>query len=511
MPKWLKDAIFYEIYPQSFYDSNGDGIGDIQGIIQKLDYVKQLGCNAIWLNPIYDSPFKDAGYDVRNYKKVAPRYGTNEDLIELLNVAHKKKIRIILDLVPGHTSDTHPWFKQASKAKENKYSNRYIFTNSWLDAPPEHRMMVGMCERDGNYMINYFCTQPALNYGFADIKHPEWQLPMDHPDCRATVEDLKDIMRFWLDQGADGFRVDMADSLVKNDDTKLPTATIWAEIREMLDKEYPDAALVAEWCNPPVAINKGGFHADFYLDHAGNGYNTLFRAGDWGDKAFFNKNGQGNIMDFVNEYCPNLEATKDNGYISFITCNHDTPRLTAYLDENARKIAFATIFTMPGVPFLYYGDELGMRYLKGITSVEGGYTRTGSRSPMQWDSTKNFGFSESDTTYIPVDPDENAPTVENQKRKKNNVYKVVKDIIKLRKKYPQLGNDGEFEVLYAEENSFPFVYKRENFVIFVNPLDRVVDVNFEYEIKQDVYAIGEYVQSWQKMTLSPQSFIIVEI
>ena len=130
MPKWLKDAIFYEIYPQSFYDSNGDGIGDIQGIIQKLDYVKQLGCNAIWLNPVYDSPFKDAGYDVRNYKKVAPRYGTNDDLIELLKTAHKKKIRIILDLVPGHTSDTHTWFKQAKQAKKNNYSNRYIFTNS---------------------------------------------------------------------------------------------------------------------------------------------------------------------------------------------------------------------------------------------------------------------------------------------------------------------------------------------------------------------------------------------
>ena len=511
MPKWLKDAIFYEIYPQSFYDSNGDGIGDIRGIIQKLDYVKQLGCNAIWLNPVYDSPFKDAGYDVRNYKKVAPRYGTNEDLIELLKTAHKKKIRIILDLVPGHTSDTHPWFKQAKQAKENKFSNRYIFTKSVWDAPPEHRMMCGLCERDGNYMVNYFSSQPALNYGFSDIKHPEWQLPMDHPDCRATVEALKDIMRFWLDQGADGFRVDMADSLVKNDDTKLPTATIWAEIREMMDKEYPDAALVSEWCNPQVAINKGGFHADFYLDHAGNGYNTLFRAGNWGDKAFFNKNGQGNIMDFVNEYCPAFEETKDNGYISFITCNHDTPRMTAYLDENARKIAFATIFTLPGVPFLYYGDELGMKYLKGLTSVEGGYSRTGSRSPMQWDATKNFGFSTSDTTYIPVDSDENAPTVENQKRGKNNIFKVVKDVIKLRKKYSQLGNDGEFEVLYAEENSFPFVYKRENFVIFVNPLDRVVDVKFEYEVKQDIYAIGEYVQSWEKMTLSPQSFIIVEI
>ena len=130
---------------------------------------------------------------------------------------------------------------------------------------------------------------------------------------------------------------------------------------------------------------------------------------------------------------------------------------------------------------------------------------------MQWCKGNNFGFSESDTTYIPVDPDENAPTVENQRRKKNSIYKVVKDVIKLRKKYPQLGSEGDFQVLYAEENSFTFVYKRDNFVIFVNPLNRVVDVKFEYEVKSSIYQIGEYVQSWEKMTLSPQSFVIVEI
>lgn len=511
MPKWLKDAIFYEIYPQSFYDSNGDGIGDIKGIIEKLDYVKQLGCNAIWLNPVYDSPFKDAGYDVRNYKKIAPRYGTNEDMEELIRTIHKKKMRIIMDLVPGHTSDTHSWFKQAKQAKKNKFSNRYIFTDCVWNAPPEYRLMCGICERDGNYMVNYFSSQPALNYGFAEITDPKWQLPMDHPDCKATVNALKDIMKFWLDMGADGFRVDMADSLVKNDDTKEPTAKIWADIRNMLDKEYPDAALVSEWCNPEIAVNKGGFHCDFYLDHLGNGYNALFRGGSWGDEAFFNKNGKGNIRAFTDEYLKGYEAIKGNGYIGLITCNHDTPRMTAYLDEEAIKLAYATIFTLPGVPFLYYGDEIGMRYLKDLTSVEGGFSRTGSRSPMQWCKGKNFGFSENDKTYIPVDDGEKAPTVENQRRKKGSIYKVVKDIIRIRKKNKEFSADGDFEILYAEENSFPFVYKRGKYVVFVNPLERLVDVKFEHEIKSELYRIGEYVQSWEKMTLSPQSFVIVEI
>lgn len=202
MPNWLNDAVFYEIYPQSFCDTNGDGIGDIEGIISKLDYVKSLGCNAIWLNPIYDSPFMDAGYDVRNYKKVAERYGTNDDLVRLFDEAHKKGIKILLDLVPGHTSDQNEWFLEAKKAAKSEYSNRYIFTKSVWDAPPQYRMMCGLCERDGNYMVNYFSSQPALNYGFHEITHPEWQLPCDHPDCLATAEAMKDVMRFWLDKGS---------------------------------------------------------------------------------------------------------------------------------------------------------------------------------------------------------------------------------------------------------------------------------------------------------------------
>ena len=129
MPNWLKDAIFYEIYPQSFKDTNNDGIGDINGIIEKLDYVKDLGCNALWINPCYDSPFKDAGYDVRDYKKVAPRYGTNEDLYRLFGEAHNRGIHVLLDLVPGHTSEEHEWFLESKKAQHNAYSDRYVWTN----------------------------------------------------------------------------------------------------------------------------------------------------------------------------------------------------------------------------------------------------------------------------------------------------------------------------------------------------------------------------------------------
>lgn len=512
MPKWLKDAVFYEIYPQSFYDTNGDGIGDIEGIIQKLDYVKGLGCNAIWLNPIYDSPFMDAGYDVRNYRKVAKRYGTNEDAVRLFNIAHQKGIKILLDLVPGHTSDTHPWFQQAKKAEKSDLSNRYIFTDSVWEAPPQYRLMCGICERDGNYLVNFFSSQPALNYGFYNITHPAWQLPCDHPDCLATVEALKDIIRFWLDMGADGFRVDMADSLVKNDEEKIATAKIWRDIRKMLDEDYPEAALVAEWSNPVRAINNAGFHMDFCLDHFKNANNYLFRFTENGEnKGFFNKNGKGNIKDFTRTYLDGYEKTKGNGYISMITCNHDTPRITHYLDKEAIKLGYAVIFTLPGVPFLYYGDEIGMKYIEGLVSKEGGFSRTGTRTPMQWNSGKNLGFSTSDNPYLPVDSSPDAPTVENQKNDPDSIYKVVTDIIKLRHENEDLQADGDFEVLYAEENKVPFVYKRGRFVIFVNPTLNNASVNFNIPVKKAVYKINKSKVESHKVTLGAQSLLMVKI
>ena len=509
MPQWLENAVFYEIYPQSFNDTNGDGIGDIQGIIEKLDYVKGLGCNAIWLNPIYDSPFMDAGYDVRNYKKVAERYGTNDDLVRLFKVAHEKDIKILLDLVPGHTSDTHEWFAQAKKAEESELTNRYIFTKNVWDAPSEYRLMCGLCERNGNYLVNYFSSQPALNYGFYDITHPEWQMPYDHPDCLATAEAMKDVMRFWLDKGADGFRVDMADSLVKNDDEKIATAKIWRGVREMLDKEYPQAAMVAEWCNPLRAINNAGFHMDFYLDHQGNGFNTLFRCGDWGDKSVFHPSGQGNIKAFADEYLANYAATKDNGYISFMTNNHDMPRVTAYHEKNAIKLINAFIFTMPGVPFLYYGDEIGMRYQADLVSKEGGYSRTGARTPMQWNSGKNLGFSDSDSPYLPVDKSEDAPTVENQMNDADSIYKVVTDVIALRHKYEDLHGNGELEFMY-EEGKIPFSYKRGSLVMFFNPLGIEAEITSEYK-GEKIYEIGnaEFVDG--KVKMSPQSFLMCKI
>jgi maltose alpha-D-glucosyltransferase/alpha-amylase len=502
MPLWLDDAVFYEIYPQSFYDANGDGTGDFEGIIQKLDYVQSLGCNAIWLNPCFDSPFRDAGYDVRDYKKTAARYGTNEDLRRLFSEAHKRGIRVVLDLVAGHTSEEHDWFVKSARLEPSGYSGRYIWTSHCFESAPGFNFIGGESPRNATYLLNFFKCQPALNYGFFRPERP-WQLPPDHPDCAATLEALKDIMRFWLSAGCDGFRVDMAPSLVKNDDEKKTGNTaLWKNVRAMLDREFPEAALIAEWSDPPRAL-KAGFHADFLLNITPRGYRSLMRAYDDSpgfaarpdktgaeDRSFFKKEGKGDITLFLDDYLSAYEQTKNDGFISLLTGNHDTIRARFSLSPEELAIAYAMIFTFPGVPFLYYGDEIGLRYLD-VPTKEGGYFRTGSRTPMQWNRGKNLGFSGAgeDRLYLPVDKAPDAPTVEDAEKDPSSLLNRVRGIIAFRRAHEELRSLPNLEIVYAEKGKFPFVYRRGPFVIAVNPAERKASVPATSSGRVE-YAIG---------------------
>ncbi|MCD8326129.1 MAG: DUF3459 domain-containing protein [Lachnospiraceae bacterium] len=513
MPKWLKDAVFYEIYPQSFYDTNEDGIGDFNGIIEKLDYIRGLGCNALWINPCFDSPFKDAGYDVRDYKKAAPRYGTNTDLYRLFGEAHNRGMHVLLDLVPGHTSEEHPWFQESKKAEQNEYSNRYVWTRQAFEAMKGFPYIGGESERSGVYMLNFFKSQPALNYGFGECREG-WQLPADHPDCIATREAMKDVMRFWLDHGCDGFRVDMADSLVKNDDEdKSATCAIWRNVREMLDEEYPQAAMVSEWNNPKRALSAAGFHMDFYLNWGGNGYSTLMRDYESGeDHSFFKKDGKGDITRFLKEYLPRYDAVKDDGYYCLLTCNHDTLRPKYNLDDQELKIAYAFLFTMPGVTFLYYGDAIGMRY-SNVHTKEGGYQRTGSRTPMQWSGEKNAGFSKcpADTLYLPVDSAPDAPNVAAQEADETSLLNTVKALLRLRHEEEDLQADAAFEVVYAGSGKLPFVYRRGNILIALNPSAETVSAPVDAgDHKKLRFLIGSGKAEDGKVILGPQSFLVLK-
>lgn len=526
MPSWLSTACFYEIYPQSFYDTNADGIGDLNGIREKLDYIQSLGCNAIWLNPCFESPFADAGYDVSDYRKIAPRYGTNADMKALMDAAHAKGMHILLDLVAGHTSIEHPWFAESAKSKEGPLAGRYIWTNTPEDADApeldaETRSKLASypgAARAGKYYFNYYDIQPALNFGFKDPVAP-WQCAPDSPEAIATREELKDIMRFWLDMGADGFRVDMAFSLVKNDGVeKTETKKIWQDIRAMLDRDYPEAFIVSEWFNPTHSL-EAGFHADFYLQ-ANLSYMALMMAEE---DAFFNPAGEGSCAGFAEEYTEYLEAAAKypGSYISTPTGNHDVVRMSYHRSDRQIKLVHAFDFTLPGLPVVYYGDEIGMRYLD-VESKEGGLYRTGSRTPMQWNTGKNAGFSTADDAsllYLPIDPDENRPSVEAQEGDPDSVLNNLRALIRLRADTPALGNDGSFEIVYALEETYPLVYKRSDghssYYIVVNPSAKACGVEFPVAapLGKPVYSIGDAMTVEMNgtnahLSVTPESFAI---
>lgn len=508
-PAWLEGAVFYQIYPQAYYDSNGDGIGDIPGIIAKLDYIQALGVTACWLNPCFESPFQDAGYDVADYNKVAPRYGTNDDLEHLFTEARKRGIRILLDLVPGHTSIQHPWFIESCKPERNPYSDYYIWTDSaWTWEVPGYKVISGYAQRNGCYVTNFFYSQPALNYGFAcpDPSKP-WQQPVDAPGPRLVRQELKNIMRYWLERGASGFRVDMAASLVKADPAHQQTIKLWQDIRAFLDEEFPEAAIVSEWANPTEAI-QAGFHMDFTLPFGFPGYTALLRkhfsrepGADPYGFSFFEAIGNGNIMEFMDEYLDHYQKIQGKGYISIPTGNHDiNPRLSMGRTKDEIGLVFLFLLTMPGVPFIWYGDEIGMRSFD-LPSKEGGFNRTGSRTPMQWSEEQNMGFSaaQPENLYLPVDPSPDRPNVTQQENENGSLLHKVRKLTAIRKSFPALQASARFELLFAQPGKYPLVYQRSDedgtFIVAINPSARDAEVEFPFDVPhhlEPIYGEGEY-------------------
>ena len=329
-------------------------------------------------------------------------------------------------------------------------------------------------------------------------------------------------MRFWLDMGCDGFRVDMASSLVKNDTHhKKYTCAIWRDIAAMLDKEYPEAALVSEWNQPRQSL-KNGFDMDFMLEWQGNGYSWLMRNYDGAidsdphniGKAYFCADSGTGIDKFLDDWLPSYKATRKDGLYCLITCNHDTIRPSAGLTPDELKIAYAMLFTLPGAPFVYYGDEIGMRYLP-LPTKEGGYFRTGSRTPMQWDDSANHGFSTADAKdiYLPVDTAEDAPTVAAQADDPASLLNSVKSLLAFRHAHKDLNSDAPFKVLYApkaKDDYRPFVWQRGDLICAVNPAG--VSIELPLELAEDLkiqYTIGQAEIVNDTLSLGAQSFVIL--
>jgi maltose alpha-D-glucosyltransferase/alpha-amylase len=484
---WLRSAVFYQVYPQSFADSNGDGIGDLPGLIARLDYIRGLGATALWLNPIFESPFGDAGYDVSDYYRVAPRYGTNEDAIRLFREAHARGLKVVLDLVAGHTSIVHPDFQDSSRREPGEFRDRYIWTDTPWAALGEKGFIIGNCELAAAYHANFFHFQPSLNYGYARPDPAKsWQQPVDAPGPRATRAELRAIMEFWLEAGCDGFRVDMADSLIKGAPERSGIRELWREFRDWLDADWPEAVLVSEWGNPAESIG-AGFHIDFMLHFGEPAYRHLMspcvepapRDNRFATPCFLQPHDGIGPLAFVENYTRHLRATAGKGYIALPSGNHDFSRPSYGRGPNDLRVVFATLLTLPGVPFLYYGDEIGLRYRDDLPSKEGGYGRTGTRKPMQWRTdAPNLGFSTApaEKLYLPVDPAADAPTVATQEQDPDSLLHFIRRLLALRREHPALGNDGDFEPVQAASDPSPFVYRRSHggrsVLVVINPADR---------------------------------------
>jgi maltose alpha-D-glucosyltransferase/alpha-amylase len=465
-PGWLADAVLYQIYPQSFADSNGDGIGDLRGATERLDYLSWLGVDTVWFSPLFASPFGDAGYDVMDYLTIAPRYGTDEDAFALVEAARKRGIRVMLDLVPGHTSHRHSWFQESA---HNPADHRYIWSERV--GAPVRDWIPNQGARGGYYLANFYPIQPALNFGYARMNEAEpWRQPVDAEAPRANREALREIMGYWFGHGVSGFRVDMAASLVKDDPGLVETAKLWGGMRNWIDAKHPECVLLSEWGDPKTSV-PAGIHADYFLHFVGRGMRSLWdnstgSRGDWwtDEPCYFDPEGRGSMAEFLAAWTEADRAIDGSGFVALPTASHDFSRLTC--GPRTRDMVapgFAFQLTWPTLPVIYYGDEIGMRYVPGLPDKEGslhdGEARQGSRTPMQWDGSANAGFSAApaDRLYLPVDPDPARPTVAGAQADPSSLLHQVRELIALRKATPALGTGACVEVL---TDGYPFGYVR---------------------------------------------------
>lgn len=412
---WYKQAVFYEVIVRAFYDSDGDGHGDLRGLMQKLDYIQQLGVDCIWLLPIYPSPLRDDGYDIADYYNVLPTYGSMDDFKALVEAVHARGMRIIADLVLNHTSDQHPWFQAALADRNSPYHDYYVWSDS--DEKYKDARIIFLDTEKSNwtwseqagqfYWHRFYASQPDLNY--------------DNPAVRA---EMLNVMRFWLDMGIDGFRADAVPYLFEREGTNcenLPeTHAYLKELRRFMDEHYPGRILLCEANQWPEDVRPyfgdgDEFHMGFHFPVMPRIYMSL-RAGD-----------ASSLIDILNR----TPAIPENCQWCTFLRNHDeltlemvTPeereymwreyapeprmrlnlgirrRLAPLLDNDPRKIGLANslLFTLPGSPIIYYGDEIGMGDNIQL------FDRNGVRTPMQWHAGLNAGFSSADPKdlYAPL-------------------------------------------------------------------------------------------------------------
>lgn len=483
---WWKHEVLYQIYPRSFYDANGDGIGDIPGLIEKLDYLRDLGIGGVWLSPVNESPMFDFGYDISDYRKIDPLFGTNKDFYRLIKEAHKRNIKIVMDLVLNHTSHLHPWFQESRKSKDNEKSDWYIWHDGKNGKPPNNwlaafggRAWTWDETRGQYYLHSHLVEQPDLN----------WR----NPDLRKAV--YGDI-RFWLDKGVDGFRLDVINFLTKDDQFKNNPFTfgptprpydmqkhiydrnqpenheIIRELRELINN-YKDRMLVGEVY---AAIPDPELSAKYL----GNGKNELHLAFDF--SIIYKKKWHATIfLDYVKTMYSLLPS---EGWPVLTLSNHDQPRSRSRFgggknSEKRTKVAAAFLLTIKGTPFLYYGEEIGMENGKikkselqdpvGIKYWPFHPGRDPERTPMLWSGEVYAGFSKN-KPWLPLNKGWNQNNLEKQKKNSDSIFNLHRELIKIRNHYEAL-RYGEVEFCSdGKKNLLCFFRKtkKETILVYLN-------------------------------------------
>jgi alpha-glucosidase len=474
--KWWQDGVIYQIYPRSFYDSNGDGIGDLEGIRQKLDYLQDLGVDAIWLSPIYPTPDADFGYDVADYMDIDPKFGTLDDFKALVKDAKERNIHLVLDLVLNHTSDQHPWFIESKSSKDNPKKDWYM----WLppkkngEVPNGWQSIFGgkgweyVPERDEYYFHMFYKQQPDLNW-----RNPE------------VEEAIYDVFRFWLDLGVDGFRLDVFNCYFKDKDFRdnPPKLGIRAFDRQqhIYDTDQPELLGVLQNIRKIVDENPDGFtigetfistpeKAALYCQ-PGNLHMTFnfdFLWSKWNPKSFVNV-----IQSWEDRLAPGSWPT-------YVLNNHDVIRAgTRYgkrEDDDILKAAAVLLLTMRGTPFLYYGEEIGMRDIKVkrkdiLDPIGRKYWpfhkgRDGCRSPMQWEPSTNAGFGQG-KPWLPVHPNYMSRNVKAMQTDKNSIWYTYQKLLKLRKEYEVLRTGMFLPVTFDQKSLLAYLRQNDTDTILV--------------------------------------------
>ena len=540
--KWWHRSVVYQIYPRSFKDTSGNGIGDLRGVIEKLDYLKELGIDVIWLSPVYQSPMDENGYDISNYQEIAPEFGTMADMDELIEQANQRGIRILMDLVVNHTSDEHPWFLEAKKSKNNPYRDYYIWRDASEDdgVPNElNSTFSGTAwqydETTQQYYLHLFSKkQPDLNWGNQKLR-----------------EEIYQMMNFWLEKGIGGFRMDVIDLIGKEID-QLITGNgpqLHPYLQEMNQASFGnyDVLTVGEtWgATPEIAKlysdpSRHELSMVFQFEHVSIDWHP--QEGKWRPTTF-------DFIKFKEIMSKWQTSLKGEGWNSLFWNNHDLPRIVSrwgndqqYRVQTAKMFA-SVLHLMQGTPYIFQGEEIGMtnvqfESLEEYNDIEihqfyhdnlkKGYTheqmmeaiwkngRDNARTPMQWDESKNAGFT-TGMPWLKVNPNYKTINVQNALKDKQSIFYHYKSLIELRKnsQYSETIIYGDYQLLLPEDQQV-FAYIREDqqhrLLVVANFSEEQIVRTLEDEVKDVILSnYDETNLDLSNLELRPYEAIVFEL